>query len=118
MLQLSIKKGDFRLDVSAAGEKPSDLNAFNFGTKMPKTIKQLAHSRKRKLAALKAFLLQSDVRFTWNLYKGTSRIKSGSKMQKQSGLEHMCESGSRSITQYRKIDRALKKTNFSFTQLQ
>lgn len=35
---MSIKKGDL------AGEKPSDLNAFNFGTKMPK----LANSRKRK----------------------------------------------------------------------
>lgn len=67
---------------------------------------------------MKVFLLQSDIRFTWNLYKGTSRIKSGSKMQKHSGLEPMCESGSGSIILYRKIDRALKKTNFGFTQLQ
>lgn len=44
-----MKKGRFqRLEFSAAGEKPSDLNAFNFGRKMPKTIKQLANSRKRK----------------------------------------------------------------------
>lgn len=46
MLQLSRKKE--RFEFSAAGEKPSDLNAFNFGTKMPKTIKQLANSRKRE----------------------------------------------------------------------
>lgn len=74
-----------RFDLSSvAREKPSDLNAFNFRTKMPKTIKQVTKSRKRKvrLAALKVFLLQSHIRFTWNLYKGTSRIKSGSKMQK------------------------------------
>lgn len=65
---------------------------------------------------MKVFLQQSNIRFSRNLCKGTRTIKSGSKMQKESGLQNMCDSGS--LTLSRKRDRTPKKTNVGFTELQ
>lgn len=62
---------------------------------------------------MKAVLQQSNIRFTQNLYKEASSMKSGSEMQKQSGLQNMCESGSGSNILNSKTDRPRKKTNFS-----